>query len=186
MEGYRRNKHYLSRIIYDYSPKIIFLQEIWLALSDSKLVENDFPDFNFKISTPDMFMHVEDKIGKHGHVWHGVAIAWHNDLCSQVTQLDSNYERFSAIRLNLGETNLLAISLYAPTSGKDEEFLECISYLSNFLTRNRTANDVVIIGTDSNCSSKSTQRRKTALNDFCNNFDVQVVSTQVPTFHHNK
>ena len=97
-----------------------------------------------------MFLNAEDKIASHGQVWHGAAVAWHNDLQSQVTQLEAVHERFTAVKIALANVNIFAISLYAPTSGKDDEFLECLSYLSDFLANTRSKNDVVIIGADSN------------------------------------
>ena len=161
----------------------MFLQEIWLPFSDSKLLQTDFPNYNFQISTPDMFLNPEDKIANHGQVWHGAAVAWHNDLHSKVTQLEAVHERFTVVKIALAIVNIFAISLYAPTSGK--EFLECLSYLSDFLSNNRTKNDVVIIGADSNCSPRSTPRRKSAFSDFCTNFSIKIQSNHIPTFHHN-
>ena len=140
---------------------------------------------NFHVSTPDMFLHAEDKISHQGPVWHGAALAWHNDIHGKVTTLDSNHERYSAIRVNLGTLNLLAVSLYAPTSGKDDEFLECFSYLSNFINCNKSTTDLLIIGTDSNCSEKSTSRRKAAFTSFCSKHDLRQYASSRPTFHHN-
>ena len=185
MEGYRRNKHYLTKLINDFSSKIVFLQEIWLAYSDFRILQNDFPTLNFQISTPDMFMNAEDKIGSQGQVWHGAGIAWHDDLNSLVTPLQSNYERFTAVKINLGNLKLIAVSLYAPTSGKDDEYLECLSYLADFLTKNKTTTDLIIIGADWNCSVKFTPRRKSSLSDFCNTFNLSIHSSNLPTFHHN-
>ena len=185
LEGYRRNRLYLSELIADFSPKILFLQEIWLQYSDSKLMPNDFPSLNFQLSTPGMFTNTEDKIISHSQTWHGVALGWHDDIHSQVSPLKSNYERFAAARIALNSMNLLVISFYAPTSGKDDEFLECFCYLTNFLTENRRQNDVLLIGTDSNCSAKSTTRRKKILSDFCTAFSLIVHTTNNPTFHHS-
>ena len=185
LEGYRRNRHYLCDLITEFYPKVLFLQEIWLSYSDSKILTSDFPSFNFQVSAPDMFTRAEDKIGRHGQIWHGVALGWHDDISSQVTPIESNYERFAAVRITLGSKNFLTISLYAPTSGKDEQFLECFSYLSEFITKNRRSTDVVVIGTDSNCSTKSTSRRKNVLSNFCSDFSLKVHATNSPTFHHS-
>ena len=140
---------------------------------------------NFHVSTPDMFLHAEDKISNQGPVWHGAAVAWHNDMHGKVTTLDTNHQRYSSVRVNLGSKSLLAISLYAPTSGKDEEFLECFSYLSHFIHCNKSTSDILIIGTDSNCSEKSTPRRKSAFTSFCTKHDLRQHTSSRPTFHHN-
>ena len=176
---------YLSEIIEQYSPKLIFLQEIWLSHSTSGILTSDFPTYNFHVSTTDMFNHPEEVLSNQGPTWHGVALAWHNDLCSLVTPLDSGYERFAAVRLTLNSVTLLLVSLYAPTSGKDDEFLECLTHLSNFLNENRVGNEGIVIGTDSNCSEKSTTRRKDMFSNFCSAFSITVYSTNLPTFHHN-
>ena len=77
------------------------------------------------------------------------------------------------------------ISVYAPTHGKDEEFLECISYLTEFILVNKSENDFLAIGADSNCSHKSTSRRRTAWKTFCESFTLKQVSGTEPTFHHH-
>ena len=176
---------YFYDLIKQYSPKFIFIQEIWLSYSDSHILTKDFPSYTFQVSTPDMFTHPEDILTSHGHTWHGVALGWHNDLCSQVTPLDSGYERFAAARVTLNSETFLIISLYAPTSGKDDEFLECFTHLSNFLNENRTKEEPIVIGTDSNCSEKSTSRRKNMFSNFCSAFSLTVCSTNLPTFHHS-
>ena len=80
-----------------------------------------------------MFSHPEDIIGSQGHTWHGFALGWHDDLGDKAVPLESSHDRFAAVRITLHSRTLLAISLYAPTSGKDDDFLECFSHLSNFL-----------------------------------------------------
>ena len=134
---------YFSELVAQYSPKILFMQEIWLSCSESHILTEDFPMYNFQVSTPDMFTHAEDILGYHGPTWHGVALGWHSDLNSQVTQLDSGFERFAAARLGLSSSTLLLISLYAPTSGKDDDFLECFSYLSNFINEINTFHKIL-------------------------------------------
>ena len=105
-----------------------------------------------------MFTPNEDKLIKSGPIWHGTAIAWHNDLSSSVQQLESSHDRFTVIKLASESTSIVLISLYAPTSGQDDDYLECISHLSEFLLTNVSENDAVVIGTDCNCSPKSTPR----------------------------
>ena len=156
-----------------------------MASSDTNVLAKDFPFLNFNVSTPDMFSNPEDQILHQGPVWHGAAIAWHDDINDRVTRVESDYEQYSAIRINLGEQNLLAISVYAPTSGKDEEFLECFSHLSNFVTKNKSANDLVVLGLDSNCSEKSSSRRKSAFAGFCKTLSLRMHKSLKPTFHHS-
>ena len=120
-----------------------------------------------------------------GPVWHGSGIGWDNALNSFVTQLTSNYERFSGIKICSAESTLVLVSLYAPTHGKDDDFLDCMSHLTEFLLENISSNDAIIIGADSNCSSKSSPRRKKAWNAFCLNFSLKSHASSTPTFHHH-
>ena len=149
------------------------------------VLDVDFPNYNFKMSSPDMFTPSEDKIGEQGPVWHGTAIGWKNSLTSHVKPLESSYPRFSGITLSSAETSILIISLYAPTHGQDEEFLECLTYLTDFILLNMSENDSLVIGADTNCSQKSTWRRRNAWNSFCNHFSLLSYSSQEPTFHHH-
>ena len=51
VEGFRRNRHYLSHLLCNSKPKIVFLQEIWLPYSDQNTLNSYHPDYSFKIST---------------------------------------------------------------------------------------------------------------------------------------
>ena len=176
---------YLKSLLQDSIPSLIFLQEIWLPFHEDILLNRECSSYSFKISTPDMFVPNEDKLLRPGPVWHGVALGWHDDISSLVTPLESSCDRFCSIRLNTGNQSLLIISLYAPTHGKDEEFQECLDHLSEFLMLNISENDHIIIGADSNCSTKSSERRKQAWKIFCESYSLEIKSGTDPTFHHH-
>ena len=148
-------------------------------------MNKDFENYSFKISTPDMFTPAEDKMTATGPVWHGTAIGWHDDMNSFITQLESNHERFSCISLCTANAPVFLVSLYSPTHGKDDEFLECVSDLTEFLLSRTSENDTIIIGADTNCSSKSTTRRRKAWGNFCETFCLKSLSSSAPTFHHH-
>lgn len=132
-----------------------------------------------------MFTNAEDKLSDGNHVWHGTAVVWHSDLKSMVTPLKCVYERFSAIKIRTANHSVLAISVYFPTAGKDDEFLECVSILSVFIKENSSNLDTIIIGADSNCSDISSPRRINAMNDFINELSLVKVTNALPTFHHH-
>ena len=133
-----------------------------------------------------MFENSEDLIAYKSSVWHGTAVAWHNDLHSISKPLTVTHERFSAVVFAISTNcNILAISLYNPTSGKDDEFLETLDFLADFLVSNIPEFCNLIIGTDSNCSTKSSKRRQLAWSQFCTEFSILIKSTNTPTFHHN-
>ena len=185
IEGYRRNKLYLKNLLSQCLPRLLFLQEIWLPKHAEDSVNEELLNYSIRLSTPDMFTNNEEKMLTPGQVWHGVAIGWHTSLDSYVTAIESNYDRFAGIRVSLGKYSLLAVSLYAPTHGKDDEFLECLSYLTEFILENITEQDSIIIGADSNCSRKSSGRRRKAWSDFCDNFTLTPHTGPAPTFHHH-
>ena len=143
------------------------------------------PDYSFQISTPDLFTHPEDKLGQPGLNWHGVGIAWHDSLKSCVTPVKNVNERFTGVRLKIESVTLFVMSVYFPTRGKDEEFLDCISCLSKFITTNSGAGNVIIVGCDSKGSENSTNRRKSALDTFCEEYFLTKLDSVGPTFHHN-
>ena len=88
-----------------------------------------FPDYSIQISTPDMFIPPEDKLGSSDHAWHGAAIMWHASLNPSISTLSTSNARFIGVKLNLQNQKFLVISVYFPTSGKDDEFLECLGFL---------------------------------------------------------
>ena len=59
---------------------------------------------------------------KSGHVWHGVAVGWRNDISPCINHLESTSERIAGVRLTLHDKSLILLSYYAPTSGHDEAF----------------------------------------------------------------
>ena len=143
-----------------------------------------FPDYSIQISTPDMFTPPEDLLCSTDHTWHGTAIAWHRDLHYLVKPVRVVHTRFAAIKLQCDTMTILAISLYLPTSGKDDEFAECLSCLTSFIAKNSLNRLRVLIGADTNCSVKSTQRRTRLYTDFCEELGLLEVGFSAPTFHH--
>ena len=132
-----------------------------------------------------MFHHPEDLIRNQNHVWHGVAIGWRNDINASIHFLESTHERVVGIRMSIYQKSLLLVSFYAPTAGHDDDFLESLSHLSEYLDSNMSPGDQVIIGTDCNCSVKSTSRRQLAWNNFCERFELRMNQPPLPTFHHH-
>ena len=101
----------------------VFLQEIWLPYHEERLVTRALQGYNFKISSPDMFLHSEEKLLHSGPIWHGVAIGWLHDITHKVTTLDSSHHRVVGVKYNMHEADILLVSFYAPTAGHDDDFL---------------------------------------------------------------
>ena len=160
-------------------PKIVFLQELWVPYAHGNEMDKLFQEYSILISTP------EDLLCNAEHIWHGSAIMWHCSMAQHVTSLKTNNDRITLIKINYNNLSLLAVSVYCPTSGKDIEFLDCISDLSNLIIENKTENEYLLLGLDSNCSEKSSVRRVKALESFCQEFDLVKISTNHATFHHH-
>ena len=119
----------------------MFLQELWMPYHDKKLMNEYLPDYSFQIATPDMFQNNEDKLMNNGPVWHGCAIAWHKDLNASIEPLESNHERLAGVKLIQNNHSLLLVSLYAPTSGHDDDFMETLSHLSQYILLHSSCED---------------------------------------------
>ena len=156
-----------------------------MPYSEQTVVDSLHPDFTFKIATPDMLQFPEDLLTTSGPVWHGVAIGWSKDISANIIPIESTSHRIVGVRMMLAEESLLFLSFYAPTAGKDDEFLESISNLTEFIMKNITPGEKVIIGADANCSTKSSNRRQCAWANFCEQHDLKVHAPPSPTFHHN-
>ena len=118
------------------------------------------------------------------HVWHGTAVAWHRDLLPIVKPVTVVHTRFAGIKLQSDNMTVLAISLYLPTSGKDDEFADCLACLSNYIVEHSGDNIGVLIGADTNCSGKSSSRRRRLYRDFCKELGLLEIESLAPTFHH--
>ena len=109
---------------------------------------------------------------------------WHADINTSVCSVSNTNARFTGIKLSFPGAKILAISAYLPTSGKDDEFLDCLAELSDYITHNTDPTFSIILGLDSNCSEKSTSRRCQGFKDFCNDHSLQKICLSKPTFHH--
>jgi len=187
IEGFKRNKFYLTSSIKKYNPLVLFLQEDWLAYHETDSLKHEFTAYNFHSTASDMFSDPEDLLFASGCAWHGVTIGWSLEVDKYVTKLPTISDRFCGISFRNGHTNALFYSLYLPTSGKDEEFLEVLTKLSSDITKHRTAHESINIGADTNQSIKSSHRRTDAMKDFQNEIDLHSISkSDEATFHHKK
>ena len=188
MEGYRRNRFYLSELLTTYKPLFIFIQEHWLPehLSHENF-SNDFQSYNFLTTSADMFTPVEERILNSGPIWHGTALGWDKSIDHYVSKIPVLNERFCGIKYTDSKsgTSIVAFTAYFPTSGHDDTFLETLSQLSIDITNHKGTDDILIIGLDSNQSDKSTRRRSEGMDNFLQRFSLNtVMKNTVPTFHH--
>ena len=132
-----------------------------------------------------MFLKPEDLLQNSSHAWHGVGIGWRKDINASIIITKSCHDRITGIKMSTGNQTILLISFYAPTAGQDDDFLESISYLSEYIQSNTSPEDLVIIGADCNCSVKSTIRRQESWNNFLVKFELKAHLPERPSFHHH-
>jgi hypothetical protein len=179
----------LSTLIKEYDPFCIFLQEHWLPDYDAtNKMKANFPTHSFLTTSDDMFTPTEDLLLQPGPVWHGTAIGWPSRIDQHVSRLPVVNERFCGIIYKDAEndTNILAYSVYLPTAGKDDEFLEVVSSLTADVSLHICINTTLLIGCDSNQSDKSTNRRTSAMKDMLTELNLKsILHGDMLTFHHN-
>ena len=109
IEGYKRNKFYLTSLIKQFNPLYLFIQEHWLPYSevDSQL-HHDFSDYRFLSTSSDMFTPVEDLMLTPGTAWQGTTIGWLSEIDKYVTKLPIVSERFCGISFSNQDTHILA------------------------------------------------------------------------------
>ena len=167
----------------------IFLQEHWLPHYQAcDKLSSDFPSFRFLTTSSDMFSPPEDLALQAGPTWHGTALGWPSSIDTYVSKLPIVSERFCGVQyLDIANNiDILSYCAYLPTSGQDDEFNEVLSLLTLDLLTNRRESSTIIIGLDSNQSSKSTNRRTESMMQFMNIFLFQSLHVDdCPTFHHN-
>ena len=169
-----------------YDPKLIYLQEHWLSYHEVNQIATDFPQYRFHSTASDMFVSAEDLLLKSGTAWHGTTIGWKEDIDKQITKLPIVSERFCGIHYSSQQNNFLAYTLYLPTAGQDEEFLEILDQFSSDIKEHIQHSSAIFIGTDTNHSVKSSKRRKEAMGLFVESFHLKsILLSNIPTFHHN-
>ena len=171
-----------------YQPLFIFIQETWLPSHETHVISDDFQDYCFLTTSADMFEHEEDTALKQGPVWHGTALGWKKSIDQNITKLPIICERFCSVKYvtSQSKASVLLYSTYLPTSGQDDDFLETLATLDADINQHKDENTVVILGSDTNVSSKSTKRRYKAMQIFLHSHLFKsILKTQEPTFHHN-
>ena len=187
IEGYKRNKFYLTSLIKQFNPLYLFIQEHWLPYSevDSQL-HHDFSDYRFLSTSSDMFTPVEDLMLTPGTAWQGTTIGWLSEIDKYVTKLPIVSERFCGISFSNQDTHILAYTAYLPTSGNDDFYLEVLDQFYSDILNHIQSNSAILIGTDTNQSEKSSKRRSEAMDRFKQKFSLEsILVSGEPTFHHN-
>ena len=147
---------------------------------------SDFSSYEFQTTSSDSFLAPEDIVSQSGPTWHGTAIAWHASFSSNMKTIPIVSTRFSGVIFEVKELKIVAYTVYLPTSGQDDDFLEEITAFSHDLSENSNSDTAIVIGIDANTSKRSSKRRQEAFEQFKNEFSLEtILAGDKPTFHHN-
>ena len=165
----------------------LFIQEHWLSTYEATdRFSSDFTEYEFLTTSSNTFSHPEDIILETGPIWHGTALGWHSSVGSDIVKIPLISTRFCGVKVSIDEHKYVAYTVYLPTSGQDDLFLEEIALLSNDILRNSEKDSIIILGLDSNCSNTGTPRRQEAFALFKKQFSLKsIIPGTEPTFHHN-
>ena len=134
---------------------MIFIQEHWLSSFEANnKFSSDFSSFEFQTTSSDTFLPPEDIILETGPTWHGTAIGWPSSLSSNVEKFPVVSTRFCGLKMKISDVEIIAYTLYLPTAGQDDDYLEEVSLLTHDLLQHVDPNSTIIIGTDANTSVK--------------------------------
>ena len=117
----------MASLLNSYSPLFIFLQEHWLPQNECNLIiEKNIPQYSFLTTADDMFIPSEDRLLIPGPVWHGTTIGWHKSFDRFITRIPIISERFCGVFFEeeISQLEILSYSIYFPTSGQDDQFLD--------------------------------------------------------------
>ena len=187
IEGFRRNRYYLSKLLLKGNPAIIFIQEHWLSEYEAlNVFSSGFPLLEFHTTSADSFQAPEDVLLNYSAIWHGTAIGFDPTIFLKSLKLPRTSTRFCGVKLSTGSINILAYAVYLPTAGQDDYFLEVLTQLSQDISLHMSEDCIIMIGIDSNVSENSPRRRKDAFLEFSSTFSLSsILIDQRPTFHHN-
>lgn len=130
---------------------IIALQETWLLPHDIPTLGNIDPDFGFTGKSA-----VDTSVGVlRGRPYGGVAILWKKSIFTDVSVIQCNSVRVTAIKINLGGRNVLVFSVYMPTDSPENlmEFTECMGEIAAVVEDNGEGSVYVLGDFNANPSS---------------------------------
>ena len=119
---------------------------LFKKIEASEKFDSSFKNYNFLTTSDDMFTPAEDLLLKQGSVLHGTAIGWSIEFDMPITKLDIVSNRFYGLKYQLNDTSILAYSVYLPTSGQDDFFIEVLSELKYDIEQNISENCAIIAG----------------------------------------
>ena len=181
-----RNRSNLRFLTERHQPDLIFLTKPQIFSCD---VENALKYFSgtfcYYLNSEDKY--TEDLPMKSSKANGGTMLLWKRELDPYVTiDQDLCTPAFLPLFLNLpGFTSTIHISVYLPTSGRDDQFMEDLSTLSSYMDKVRcnTPDMTFYLRGDFNVNEKN-QRRTDILNSFIKTHNLQEMDNGHLTYHH--
>ena len=141
----------MSKLIESGTFLFLFIQEHWMpSYEANSKFSSDFSSYEFQTTSSDSFLAPEDILSKSGPTWHGTAIAWHSSFSSNMKNIPIVSTRFCGVKFEAQELKIVAYTVYLPTAGQDDEFLEEITALSHDLSENSNTDSIIVIRMDAN------------------------------------
>ena len=185
MEGLKRNIHNLKHFLDKYVPDLIFLSEPQIFQCDlDDIMEYFRGQYMYYLNSADRH---DDEIPltlsrAHG----GTLVMWKVDLDPYIEVFPVDNASFLPIILSPpGFIQSVHISIYLPTSGKDQQFVNEVSALSCSLEKihHRLQHAPTYLRGDFNVNGKNVKRLN-LFNHFIEVENFREVSIPHPTYHH--
>ena len=112
----------------------------------------------------------EDQLLTRNMSWHGVALAVHLSLASQIEEVQIDNANIILVKLKESKTSVIVGSVYMPTRGQDEEFDTATAQLEMAIG-DSGCNKVILVG-DLNTDPTSEKKRKISWENFLKNTEL--------------
>ena len=147
-------------------PDVVFLQETWLRAFNVVKLTKHFPGYKWFIKTLDASLHPEEQINRKNMSQHGTALGVKIEISDSAMEIQNTDPDIISVTLEVEGTEILLLSIYLPTRGKDEDFTESVGTLAEVMARVGREN-VIGMG-DLNVSTTHSKKRKSCWRAFLN------------------
>ena len=185
IEGAKRNKFSLRNLVDKESPDFIFINECLLfQFEEPEAFDLLSGEYQHALSSDDICDPELPFIRNRSNG--GTSILWKNKLDKFINIIPPTTPSFLGLLFSPPDCQpSLHVSLYLPTSGKEEEFISEITKLSDFIEDilEQYPHCLIFIRGDSNVNANNAARSG-VFNDFKNNFSLTQVPIGHKTYHH--
>ena len=166
IEGIKKHTESINELIETYSPDIICLQEIQTLQLEEHHYNNIIESYSTVFNTQDKYRKGLQKIQLSKNRQHfGTSISTKTKYDKQIKLLNTKIHNIQAMKLNIGEDNILFLNIYMPTSGQDIDYKKVLNSIKEIIKTED--DDTMIIATgDLNTRPDKNTPRNRWLKDF--------------------